>query len=221
MPIASSTCALPGNGFAQTHDSYGDPGVLNFSLHSFRSVCTTNSQVSHCLVAIIPPRSSSILPLLYPRLTTLGNNSIPRTDLWLHGVVWLICSSRERWVWTVLLQLPWTLSHLQDLVLGRWLVDHVGHPGVPSWLDVCSVHSVSTLSRSFHPPRSPWKPSFPQGNRGRGPTVNLRVPLVFLEINPSCAQWKLLLHVLEVLVAETISADQGTGLGVTDVLDCC
>lgn len=50
--------------------------------------------------------------------------------------------------------------------------------------------------------------------------VDLRVPLVFLEINPSCAQWKLLLHVLEVLVAETINADQGTGLGVTDVLDC-
>lgn len=93
---------------------------------------------------MIPPRSfphfsGHFIPLMYLSLTTLGNNSIPSTDLWLHSVVWLICSSRECWVWTVLLQLPWTLSHLQDLVLGRWLVDHVGHPGVPSWLDVCSV----------------------------------------------------------------------------------
>ena len=84
---------------------------------------------------------------------------------------------------------------------------------------LCSSRQHS--ARSFYAPRSPRKPSFPQGSGEQRPAVDLRVPLVFLEINPSCAQWKLLLHVLEVLVAETINADQGTGLGVTDVLDCC
>lgn len=46
----------------------------------------------------------------------------------------------------------------------------------------------------------------------------VRVPFVFLVVHPSCAEWKLLLHVLKVLVAEAINADQGTGFGITYVL---
>jgi len=99
----------------------------------------------------------------------------------------------------MLLQLPWTDTGLEDLVLGWWLVDHVGDPGVPRWLNVCSGLLLV------------YDDGEESGN-------GVRVPFVFLVINPSCAQWKLLLHVLKVLVAEAIDADQGSGLGVTDVL---
>jgi hypothetical protein len=36
----------------------------------------------------------------------------------------------------MLAQLPRALHRLQDLVLGRWLVDHVGDPRVPSGLEL-------------------------------------------------------------------------------------
>ena len=132
-------------------------------------------------------------------LTPLRNLWLPLSVLWLGGVVWLICASRESWVRAMLLQLPWTDTGLEDLVLGWWLVDHVGDPGVPRWLNVCSGLLLV------------YDDGEESGN-------GVRVPFVFLVINPSCAQWKLLLHVLKVLVAEAIDADQGSGLGVTDVL---
>lgn len=46
----------------------------------------------------------------------------------------------------------------------------------------------------------------------------LRVPFVLLVVHPSRAQRQLLGQVLEVLVPEAVDADQGTRLGVADVL---
>mgnify|MGYP001598423684 CR=1 FL=1 len=68
-----------------------------------------------------------------------NNLRLPRRHLGNHSVIRLIRAPRLRRVHAVLAQLPRTLHRLKDLVLGRWLVDRVGDPGVPSGLDLGPV----------------------------------------------------------------------------------
>lgn len=68
-----------------------------------------------------------------------NNLGLPRRNLGNHSVIRLIRAPRLGRVHAVLAQLPRALHRLQDLVLGRGLVDRVGDPGVPSGLDVGTV----------------------------------------------------------------------------------
>jgi hypothetical protein len=45
------------------------------------------------------------------------------------------------------------------------------------------------------------------------------IKFVLLIVDPSCTEGKLFLHILEVLVAEAVDSDQGSGLGITDILE--
>lgn len=83
--------------------------------------------------------SSPLPPYCLPAYLARNNLRLPRRYLRHHSVIRLIRAPRLSGVHAVLAQLPWALHRLQDLVLGRWLVDRVGDPGVPSGLDLGTI----------------------------------------------------------------------------------